>query len=292
MIDLSGHEGNKQYRNSVFCSYFNEPERLLSLCNAVLETNYTDIDKLNINTLEGMFFDDQKNDISCTVENHFLVLVEHQTSVNNNMPFRCLSYVAELLNKLVKDKQKIYRKALIKFPSPKFFVLYDGDKAEPLKKEMRLSDAFDGDDKSLELIVTAYNINYGLNQPLLARCNYLNDYSILVGKVKEGIRAGLDRRDAIGTAVKFCIANGIMKGYLEEHSEEVFNMLALQWDKDSAIKASFDDGFEDGLQVGRNNGIESVALNMLRRGKSFEDIQADTQLSLKRIEELANMTKN
>ena len=73
-------------------------------------------------------------------------------------------------------------------------------------------------------------------------------------------------------------------------------MLALQWDKDSAIKASFDDGFddgfEDGLQVGRNDGIESVALNMLRRGKSFEDIQADTQLSLKRIEELANMTKN
>ena len=296
MIALSGQEGNKQYRNSVFCSYFNEPERLLSLCNAVLETNYTDIGKLNINTLEGMFFDDQKNDISCTIENHFLVLVEHQTSVNENMPFRCLSYVAELLNKLVKDKQKIYRKALIKFPSPKFFVLYDGDKAEPLKKEMRLSDAFDGDDKSLELIVTAYNINYGLNQPLLARCNYLNDYSILVGKVKEGILAGLARRDAIGTAVKFCIANGIMKGYLEEHSEEVFNMLALQWDKDSAIKASFDDGFddgfEDGLQVGRNNGIESVALNMLRRGKSFEDIQADTQLSLKRIEELANMTKD
>lgn len=292
MIALSGQEGNKQYRNSVFCSYFNEPERLLSLCNAVLETNYTDIGKLNINTLEGMFFDDQKNDISCTIENHFLVLVEHQTSVNENMPFRCLSYVAELLNKLVKDKQKIYRKALIKFPSPKFFVLYDGDKAEPLKREMKLSDAFDGDDKTLELIVIAYNINYGLNQSLLAKCNYLNDYSILVGKVKEGIRAGLARRDAIGTAVKFCIANGIMKGYLEEHSEEVFNMLALQWDKDSAIKASFDDGFEDGLQVGRNNGIESVALNMLRRGKSFEDIQADTQLSLKRIEELANMTKD
>lgn len=292
VIDLSGQEGNKQYRNSVFCSYFNEPERLLSLCNAVLETNYTDTAKLNINTLEGMFFDDQKNDISCTIKNHFLILVEHQTSVNNNMPFRCLSYVAELLNKLVKDKQKIYRKALIKFPSPKFFVLYDGDKAEPLKKEMKLSDAFDGDAKSLELIVTAYNINYGLNQPLLVRCNYLNDYSILVGKVKEGIRDGLARRDAIGKAVKFCIANGIMKGYLEEYSEEVFNMLALQWDKDSAIKASFDDGFEDGLQVGRNNGIESVALNMLRRGKSFEDIQADTQLSLKRIEELANMTKN
>lgn len=293
---MSGKEGNKQFRNSVFCSYFNEPIRLLSLCNAVLGTDYRDTSKLRINTLEGIFFDNQKNDISCTLGDNFLVLIEHQTSVNNNMPFRCLSYVAELLNKLVTDKQRIYRRTLIKFPTPRFFVLYDGNSAEPLEKIMKLSDAFDGYDKSLELIVTAYNINHGLKQPLLTKCKYLNDYSILVGKVKAGVAQGLTRREAISYAVQFCISNGIMKGYLECHSEEVFNMLALQWDKDSAIKASFDDGFDNGfasgLLAGRNNGIEAVAINMIRRGKSFEDIQADTQLSLKRIEELANSDKD
>lgn len=68
---MSGEEGNKQYRNSVFCSYFNDPTRLLSLCNAVLGTKYTDEKKLKINTLEGMFFDDQKNDISCTRKSFF-----------------------------------------------------------------------------------------------------------------------------------------------------------------------------------------------------------------------------
>ena len=114
---MSGKGGNKKYRDTVFCSYFNEPVRLLSLCNAILGTKYEDVDNLDINTLEGIFFDDQKNDISCTIENHFLVLLEHQPSVNENMPFRCLSYVAELLNKLVKDKRKIYRKSLIKFPA-------------------------------------------------------------------------------------------------------------------------------------------------------------------------------
>ena len=36
----------------------------------------------------------------------------------------------------------------------------------------------------------------------------------------------------------------------------------------------------------RNIGIESVALNMLRRGKSPEEIHQDTQLSLERIQEL------
>lgn len=138
---MSGVEGNKKYRDSVFRDYFNEPNRLLSLCNAILGTDYKDSQKLNINTLEGIFFDNQKNDLSCVIENNFLVLIEHQTSVNNNMPFRCLSYVAELMNNLVEDKDKLYHKALIRFPSPKFFVLYDGDAKEPLKREMCLSDA-------------------------------------------------------------------------------------------------------------------------------------------------------
>lgn len=49
---MSGKEGNKQFRNSVFCSYFNESIRLLSLCNAILGTDYQDAAQLKINTLE------------------------------------------------------------------------------------------------------------------------------------------------------------------------------------------------------------------------------------------------
>ena len=56
-------------------------------------------------------------------------------------------------------------------------------------------------------------------------------------------------------------------------------MLTLQWDKDMAMKARFDDGF--------NNGIESIALKMINRGKSFEDIHADTDLPLEHIKKLA-----
>ncbi|MBE8953446.1 MAG: transposase [Quinella sp. 1Q7] len=269
---------NARYRDSLFRSYFNEPERLLSLCNAVLDTKYDNPDKLNINTLEGIFFDKQKNDISCTIDNHFLVLVEHQTTVNENMPFRCLSYVAELLNNLVKNKNKLYNKGLIKFPKPKFFVLYDGDKREPLQRKMHLSDAFGGDSDSLELVVSAFNINYGLPQPLLQKCRYLFDYSTLVGKVKEGIRLGLSRRDAISHAVKFCLEHGIMGNYLIEHSEEVSNMLALEWNMDDALQARFDEG--------RDEGIEEVALNMLRDGEPLDKILKFTNLSLERIKEL------
>lgn len=271
---------NKRYRDTVFRNYFNDEARLLSLCNALLGT---DAAALKINTLEGTFFDRQKNDISCVVENNFLVLIEHQSTINENMPFRCLSYVAELMNNLIEDKDKLYHKALIRFPAPRFYVFYDGDAKEPLKREMWLSDSFNGDNSALELVVTSLNINFGLEQPLLAKCKYLREYSTLVGKVKEGLRAGLTRKEAISRAVKYCLDNGLMKGYLEEKSQEVFNMLALQWEQDKAIRASYEDG--------RDDAIESVALNLLNMGLTVEKIQEATKLSMERIKELADTFK-
>lgn len=200
------------------------------------------------------------------------------------MPFRCLSYVTELLNNLVKNKNRLYYKGLIKFPKPKFFVLYNGDKNEPLQRKMRLSDAFDGYSTSLELVVTVFNINFVLSQPLLQKCQYLSDYSILVGKVKEVIKLGLSRRYAISRAVKFSLDNGIMGNYLVEHSEEVFNMLALEWNLDDALQARFEEGHDE--------GIEEVAVNMIRDGEPLDKILKFTKLSLESIKELAKNVEN
>ena len=153
---------------------------------------------------------------------------------------------------------------------------------------MRLSDAFGGDSDSLELIVTAFNINYGLPQSLLKNCRYLSDYATLIGKVKEGIKFGLSRRDAISRAVKFCLDNGIMGNYLIEHAEEVFNMLALEWNMDDALQARF----EEGRNEGRDAERESVAIKMLRKGKSIEEVQEFTDLPTQRIEQLARDNRN
>ena len=61
-------------------------------------------------------------------------------------------------------------------------------------------------------------------------------------------------------------------------------MRNLEWNMDDALAARFEEGRNEGINV----GIESVALNMFRRGKSLDDIHADTNLSLERIKELAN----
>ncbi len=283
-------KANAQYRDTVFRDYFNNEHRLLSLCNAVLETNYKDESKIEINTLEGNFFSGQKNDVSCAIQDRFLVMVEHQSTVNPNMPFRFLSYVSQLFNNLVKAREKIYRNEKIKFPDPLFYVFYDGDNNEPLEQELRLSDLLKGTSHRLELIVKMYNINDGIGQPLLQKCDYLRDYSKLVGKVKKGLSEGLTRRQAITSAINWCIENGFMQNYLLQKKDEVFGMLDWQWNMDEAQVAwenKAREEHEKGISIGEVKKAEIIAAKMLRKGKDFSEIQEWTDLPMQRIEELA-----
>ena len=284
----SYEKANAQYRDTVFRNYFNNEYRLLSLCNAVLETNYKDENEIEINTLEGNFFSGQKNDVSCAIQDRFLVMVEHQSTVNPNMPFRFLSYVAQLFNNLVKAREKIYRNEEIKFPDPLFYVFYDGDSNEPLEQELRLSDLLKGTSNRLELIVKMYNINDGIGQPLLQKCDYLRDYSKLVGKVKKGLSEGLTRRQAISSAINWCIENGFMQNYLLQKKDEVFGMLDWQWNMDEAQVAWENKGREEGISIGEVKKAEIIAAKMLRKGKDFSEIQEWTDLPMQRIKELAN----
>ena len=292
----SYEKANAQYRDTVFRNYFNNEYRLLSLCNAVLETNYKDENEIEINTLEGNFFSGQKNDVSCAIQDRFLVMVEHQSTINPNMPFRFLSYVAQLFNNLVKAREKIYRNEEIKFPDPLFYVFYDGDSNEPLEQELRLSDLLKGTSNRLELIVKMYNINDGIGQPLLQKCDYLRDYSKLVGKVKKGLSEGLTRRQAITSAINWCIENGFMQNYLLQKKDEVFGMLDWQWNMDEAQAAwenkareEYEKGLKLGLERGRMEGIKNIIINMLNNGKTVEEIHKETNLPIQSIIELSQI---
>ena len=282
-------KANPQYKDSVFRDYFNDAARLLALCNALLGTSHQEIE---INTLETNFFSGLKNDISCKIGDQFLILLEHQSTVNENMPLRCLTYIAELLNNLVPSSEAVYKAGLIKFPAPKFFVFYDGDnKNEPVARTMKLSDAFGGDSSSLELIVNSININLDKCVDVVKNCNYLNNYSTLIAYVRQGKKQGLTNRDAIIQAIDRCIDENIMRDYLIRKREEVYTMLDYQWNLEDAQKVWFQEGIEKGIGQGFGQGfgqgIETVAVNMLRNGEPIDKVRKFTELSIERIKELA-----
>ena len=147
--------------------YLDEKE-LLNLYNAVNGTNYTDVENLEINTLQNAIYMNMKNDVSF-IFNFQVNLYEHQSTVNPNMPLRDLIYVTKLFQNIVRDCD-LYGSTLVKIPAPRFVVFYNGMEKQPERKVYRLSDSFSKkqENPELELTVTVLNINAGNNAEILA----------------------------------------------------------------------------------------------------------------------------
>jgi hypothetical protein len=118
---------NREYKDSVFTRLFGTPDKLLELYNAIAGSDYADESAVTINTLENVLFLDMLNDISFTVDGRLVILLEHQSSINENMPLRCLMYIARVYEKLM-EGNAIYYQRLIKIPTPEFIVLYNGNR--------------------------------------------------------------------------------------------------------------------------------------------------------------------
>jgi len=78
---------------------FGEKDKLAELYNAIHDTNYTPND-IAITTLQNVLFMGKLNDIAFTLGNRLIVLVEHQSSINPNMPLRFLLYISRIYREL------------------------------------------------------------------------------------------------------------------------------------------------------------------------------------------------
>ena len=76
-----------------------------------------------------------------TVKNKVLVISEHQSTINFNMPLRSIIYYGRTMEQLIEPK-KIYREKRIPIPTPEFYVFYNGDTPFPTESLMKLSDAY------------------------------------------------------------------------------------------------------------------------------------------------------
>ena len=89
---------------------------LLSLYNAVNQTDYRNPEELEIVTLEDTIYMGMKNDLAFIMDTN-LYLYEHQSTYNPNMPLRDLFYICSEYQKLV-DKKSLFSSTLQKIPAP------------------------------------------------------------------------------------------------------------------------------------------------------------------------------
>ena len=272
-------QGKRNYKDSLFRNIFKDKKRLCSLYNALSGENISPRD-ITINTLRGTFFNDIKNDISFDVGNHTVVLMEHQGSWNPNMPLRMLWYIGKLYRRHI-DVDMAYRSKMVKIPAPKFYVLYNGSKDEPEHRIMRLSEAFEGESNSLELLADSYNINLAKGKKLLDSCYELRCYSVFVAKVQDYLAEKQELSQAIKSAIRYCRDNELMKEYFKEHEMEVLDMVTFKWDDKRAREIAKEEGIEEGMEKGMlktlcslvKDGILSNMDAAKRAGMSLEEFR-------------------
>ena len=294
---MSKHKPNREYKASLFVDLFSEPDKLIELYNALSGMDYPPDTEIEIATLNDALFMDRINDLAFVIGGKLVILVEHQSTINVNMPLRFLIYLGRIYEKII-DKGVLYRHRLEKIPAPDFMVVYNGDSDLPEQSTLKLSDAFEMIEPNrgfpLELTVTVYNVNKGHNEALIRRSETFNGYVIIIDKIKKYVAAGHNLTDAITKAIKECIDEGTLKSYLLSHGSEVLNMLMQEWDMGKALDTRFQEGIERGIKRGIEQGIEqgmnraniATARRMLSQGYTLEQISMCTDLSIERIQTL------
>ena len=266
---------NIKHKASVFSTLFSDPEVLRELYSAIQGIDVPPEAVININTLTGILYMGKLNDVSFTINDQIIVLIEHQSTINNNIPVRMLMYVARIYEKIL-DREKLYQKKLINIPTPEFYILYNGSEPFEEYKELRLSSSFKninelGQYKSgiypLELTVQVYNINQGKNTEILNKSEILNCYSKFIGKIRE-YNKYLSLEESIEAAIKYCIENNILKSFLREHGPEVINMLTDDISVEEIAAIRYKEGHEDGMEEGFN-----YVLELLSQGISSDEIK-------------------
>ena len=243
---------NRKNKDTVFTDLFYSDKyakrNLLSLYNALFEDDLQDENLIEQVRLENVLFQNMQNDISFLVKDRKIVLGEHQSTVNHNMPLRSLMYIGREYEKIV-DPDKRYARKLIKIPTPEFVTFYNGEEDLPEESVLRLSDAFiDKEEKSsLELCVRIININHPKGHAILKRCGILNEYSAFVEETRrfKGDEASLEK------AVKSCIKKGILEEYLKRKGSEVVNMLMMEYDYEKDMRAQRAEAEEIGEKKGK-----------------------------------------
>ena len=225
------------------------------------------------------------NDISYLVNDKIIVLTEHQSTINENMPLRFLQYIARLYEKLQTPTDRYLRK-LSKIPTPEFYVFYNGKEDYPETTTLKLSDAFmtKPDAYPLELTVKVFNINKDKGAEVLTRCKPLEEYSLFVEEVRT--QTQLDPENGFTNAVKICIEKEILKDYLLRKSREVINMLVAEYDYDTDIAVQRQESLRIGIQQGAYQKSLETAKLMKLEAFDTNMIAKMTGLSIKEIENL------
>ena len=274
----------RDYKARLFEMIFREKEELLGLYNAVNGTNYSDPDKLEINTLENAIYLSMHNDVSFIIDSR-LSLYEHQSTYSPNLPLRYLFYVSDLYSKMTKDCN-LYGSRKIKIPSPRFLIFYNGKEERGEREVLELADAFETQEEEtwLNLKAVLLNINPGYNNDIVNACKTLSDYVTYTSRVREYAEL-VDIEEAVERAITECIAEGILADFLTRYRNEAKKMSIYEYDEERQRIWDREEGKELGRKEGQKEGenrFATLASALIEAGRAEDILKATKDMEYRK----------
>lgn len=160
--------------------------------------------------MENAVYLSLQNDLSFVVD-FDLWFFEHQSTLNPNMPYRFLLYLASEYSKLNTD-DLLYSNKLQMLDTPHFVVFYNGTGPLPEYSTLKLSSAYRNKEETQ-----------------------------FVAEVREQAKV-YPNRQAIVQAVDVCIKKDILKEFLLENKKEVIDMVFFEYDAEAEKRVIYKDG--------------------------------------------------
>lgn len=262
-----------KFKDNVFCMLYRDKRNLLELYNALNNSAYTNVDDLQVTTLNGGSYMKYKNDASFLLCMS-LYMFEQQSSKNPNMPLRFLHYVSDVFRELFSNAM-LHRRSMIKIPVPHFVTFYNGlEKWIEEEEEIKLSDMYEipVDNPQLELKVRVININRDAD--ILSKCETLRGYMTFVNKTR--CKTQVERKDvkqAVLEAIDECMEENILVDFFEKHREEVVEVSIYDYDEEKVRKTLADEAREEGEQL----KVVLLIIKKVKKSKSLPTIASELE---------------
>ena len=291
---MNKNNENRQYKDSVFSDLFysdrDARKNLMELYNVLYDEKLTDDNEIELVRISNILYGGIHNDSAFTVKNKRIILSEHQSTVNENMPLRDLLYIGTEFERYEAAKDR-YKRKRITIPAPDFFTFYNGTEPYPAEKVLKLSDSYETlvEKPNLELYVKTINININAGHEILSKCRVLREYSLFVETVRKFKAEGF--QTPIEKAIYECIRNGILEEYLERKGREVRNMLFAEYDHDLEMQVVREEAYEEALEKAREkekSKIQGMIEILKDLGLSVSEIKTRITQKLNLSEEEVN----
>ena len=241
-----------------------------------------------------------------TSGNHqFILMIEHQSTINPNMPLRLLEYVTRIYGNKVDSKTK-FSNQLIPLAKPEFFVFYTGNQDLPPESYLYLSDAF-GSKKISDETPLPGVLGAGSPQAMLGKDGVLGEgkprfrvegcpspteltleLKVKVCKIKSDTPSPvvqncpdleqyvrflklIDEAKSDGQAqpltraIREAVRGNILKDYLERKGGETLSILTAEYDFDTAMAVKQEEAYEEGISIGLEQGAYQTKLETARK---------------------------